>query len=251
VLQQVLRIPAFQYLLLKEPGEQGTSLRELQILMTHLLRSKRGRCETVSFCQTWKGWGGKPISISEQQDANEFFQLFLSQLPKPVIDLFQGEICVDFRGVQDANFHRQHDEQFLSLGVTVKDVPNIESSLELIWRREILAGNNQYQTDAGAKIDVYRVQYLKKPPPILVFQLKRFQYDKRTELEMRIGTKFEFLNEVELPLFNREFVRYTLFGAVLHAEQLHSGHYISMIKIDDTWTEFNDINVSQVSQQDR
>jgi ubiquitin C-terminal hydrolase len=112
VFQQILRIPAFQYLLLKEASQTDAVLFALQNLTTCLLKSKRQYGDTAIFCEVWRGWGNQPISLHEQQDAKEFLELLLDGLPPSVSSLFRGELSVKYSGIDDRSFVQENDESF-------------------------------------------------------------------------------------------------------------------------------------------
>jgi ubiquitin C-terminal hydrolase len=131
------------------------------------------------------------------------------------------------------------------IGLWVKNIERLEKSLELFWRRETLDGDNQYRTTSGRKLNVYRTQCLKTAPSVLVFQLKRFEYDVQSRTYCRLDSEFEFGQTVAFSNAN-----YVLHGVVLHAGQLSSGHYTSLVRIGDRWLLFNDSSVEPISESD-
>jgi hypothetical protein len=122
VFQQLFRIPAFQYLLLKAEADRP-DLRELKVLFHKLMFSKRPSCDPTAFAETWVGWDKKPIRPHEQQDANEFFQLLLDTWPPSLSSLFRGQVLVSIESLSEEHqFKAEVVEDFVSLGLGVSGI---------------------------------------------------------------------------------------------------------------------------------
>jgi ubiquitin C-terminal hydrolase len=240
VFQQILRIPAFQYLLLAEDCPEESSLHALQVLLHYMLHSKRRFCETLQFCQTWHGWDNEHVNVREQQDANEFFQLLIDQMPASLKSLFCGKLVnsIDGEGV-----HQEINENFLSLGLTVKNIGDLRRALDVMADPEVLEGDNQYVAEDGRRINATRQQRLIQLPPVLVFQLKRFEYHSRTQPGAKLNSRFEFPGYLDM--MNARFV---LNGVVLHTGEVNAGHYTSFMQIHEKWVKFNDMEVVEIEQ---
>jgi hypothetical protein len=249
ILQQVLRIPEFQDYLMTQKPAPGTWLKDLQILMTHLLRSKRKACNPESFFRMWSSLQEKSIDSARQRDAHEFLKEFFTALPIFVRNLFRGEFVVICRGIQMGAQIERRDITFSTFDLSVEKA-TLEGSLQHFSRLKLLHDWNPAHVNQGDRSDAYRTRHLTKTPPILVFHLKRFQRDNKTGLWTRRGTKFEFPYEFEWTLLNQQRERYVLHGVVLHTGEVQSGHYTSIIKCHEKWFEFNDCDVSEVSQGD-
>jgi ubiquitin C-terminal hydrolase len=90
--------------------------------------------------------------------------------------LFRGSIINTIKGLS-CSFESESSEEFLTLGLNVKDISSIEQSFETFLEAEVFAGANQYfAAGLGQKIDA-RKSRIGVAPPILVVHLKRFQYD--------------------------------------------------------------------------
>jgi ubiquitin C-terminal hydrolase len=80
VLQQLYAISEFTGLVLHYEFSDPARV-EFQSIFAHLLLSSQKVVNTTSFISRWTGWDKKPVNPREQQDVNEFLQLFLDQLP--------------------------------------------------------------------------------------------------------------------------------------------------------------------------
>jgi hypothetical protein len=249
ILQQILRIPEFQHCLMTQKPAPRTWLKDLQILMTHILRSKRKACRMDSFLQMWGSLHDNPIDLAAQRDAHAFLEEFFAALPIPVRGLFQCESVVIFRGIQMGAQIEQQDVTFSTFNLSL-DKATLKESLEYFSSTKVLRGWNPVHAQHGDQSDAYQTCHLTKTPSILVFHLKRFRWDGKTGLWTRIGTKFEFPYEFEWTLLNQQRAKYVLHGVVLHAGEVQSGHYTSIVKCHEKWFEFDDCNVSEVSPSD-
>jgi ubiquitin C-terminal hydrolase len=240
IFQQILRIPAFQHLLLAELCPDESSLHALQVLLHYMRCSKRRFCETSSLCQTWRGWDKEHVNVREQQDANEFFQLLIDQMPASLKSLFCGNLVnlIDGEGV-----HLQINEGFVSIGLTVKNIGDLRRALDVMTAPESLEGDNQYVAEGGRKIDATKRQRLIQLPPVLVFHLKRFEYHSRTKPGTKLNSRFEFPDHLDL--MNAHFV---LNGVVLHTGEVNAGRYTSLIQMNEKWVTFNDMEVVEIEQ---
>jgi hypothetical protein len=242
VFQQILRIPAFQYLLMNEQPDSA-----LGSLLTYICHSRRLYGETTKFTRTWKGWRQSLIDTAEQQDANEFLNLLVGQLPDSLQQLFRVEIEVVFRGIGHHRFRKRAKESYFSLGLAVTGFSNLHESYQALWVPERMAGANQYTDESGSR-DVDRVQKLVSAPLVLVCHLRRFQYDARMGRYAKINSRFTFPDRLEVVVTGQGTREYVLNGAVLHTGELNSGHYTSVLKGGDKFIKFNDIEISEISQ---
>jgi ubiquitin C-terminal hydrolase len=240
IFQQILRIPAFQHLLLAEDCRDDPSLHALQVLLHFMLHSKRRFCETLPFCQTWRGWDKECINVREQQDANEFFQLLIDQMPDSLKSLFCGKLenSIDGDGVD-----QRIKENFVSIGLTVKNIGDLQTALRVMNAPEKLEGENQYVDENGRKVNATKQQGLIQLPAVLVFQLKRFEYHSRTQPGTKLDSRFEFPDHLDMGK-----VHFVLNGVVLHTGEVNAGHYTSLVRMNETWVKFNDMEVVPITQ---
>lgn len=244
VFQCLLRIPLFRKMLIECDPKDDDSLKEIQKLVHFLMFSRRRYCDTTSFCRCWRGWGKQIVDPREQQDANEFLQLFLDQLPTEVNSLVQGELINEI--VPENGASVKIPETFFSIGLTVKDMKGVEDSLAAFAADELLVGENQYVMD-GQHVDAKKSHRIKTAPMVLVLQLRRFEYDLRTHERIKINSRFEIPDVLSLSQYMENPntpATYALFGAVLHCGEVGAGHYSSFARVDKEWWKFNDIETS-------
>ena len=243
VLQCLLRIPLFRKLVVEQESTSDESLKELQRLVHFIMFSLRRYCDTTNFCECWRGWGKQIVDPREQQDANEFLQMFLDQLPQNVNALLKGKLLNRIiAGKEQVDV----PENFFSISLTVKDLKGVADSLDLFAKDEMLVGENQYVLN-GKRVDAKRLQRISDAPPILVLHLKRFEYDVRTHERIKINSRFEIPERLDLSPYmetQNSDAKYTLYGAVLHCGEVGSGHYTAFLRVESKWWKFNDMDVT-------
>jgi hypothetical protein len=166
-------------------------------------------------------------------------------LPDRVKGLFQGEMTNYIQAVTDREFTKQIPESFYSLGLGVETTHDLEAALNAFAERQIFMNKDQYKSEHGESFDAAKLQKIKVAPPILIFQLKRFSYNRQTHNRAKLHTKFTFPPFVSLEKYmdKPQPVRYSLNGVVLHAGEVNSGHYSSIVRVGHDWMEFNDMEV--------
>lgn len=249
ILQQLFHIHAFRFLLLKEHFEDE-SYNYLQLMFQQMILTQRSYCETQQFCATWKGWGEITVNPKEQQDAMEFYQIMMNQLPKSISELFTGEIINTIQSVNsDEQFHKELSEQFYSLSLPIQDLNNMNESLDLFTEKTQFDGYNV--SEDGVKMDVIKYQQIKKIPQVLVIHLKRFQYNPHEKKRIKLNDPFDFPEDLDMSKYltdpNQDAL-YTLHGTVIHCGEANAGHYTSLIKISNKWYNFNDIEITEMQK---
>ena len=88
---------------------------------------------------------------------------------------------------------------------------------------------------------------IREAPPVVVFHLKRFEYDLSAGTRVKVNDRFEFPFTVDIaPLMEEPAGEaiYHLRGVVLHSGTGFGGHYVSLVKIGNEWYELNDHRVT-------
>lgn len=250
VLQQLFYTYPFRYLIVTTEVTDESQI-ELKRIFTELLLSTRYYCDTKPFCNVWKGWMKRPINPREQQDANEFFQLLLDQLPADFHSMFKGEIENRIEGT-DEEFVSTNLETFYSIGLDIKDLSSVTESFGSFVQNEYFTGENQYSI-GDRKINARKFARIKTAPNVLVLQLKRFEYDLTTFSRRKVDDKYEFEREFNLQEYMVDTSQpqiYELSGVVVHSGNAEGGHYCSYVLIGNEWLCFDDSEVSVVSEYD-
>ncbi|XP_059479532.1 probable ubiquitin carboxyl-terminal hydrolase FAF-X isoform X3 [Neocloeon triangulifer] len=263
-------------------------LKQVQAIFGHLAYSKlqfyvpRG---------LWKHFKlqGEPVNLREQQDAVEFFMSLVESLDEAFKALRQEQVMSKVLGgsFSDQKIckgcpHRySKEEPFSVISVDIRNHSNLVDSLEQYVKGELLEGADAYHCEkCNAKVVTVKRLCVKKLPPILAIQLKRFEYDYERVCAIKFNDYFEFPRDLDMEPYTvsglaklegeviecdyppgdssqpREMcTKYQLSGIVVHSGQASGGHYYSYIlhrQADGTakWYKFDDGDVTECKMDD-
>jgi ubiquitin C-terminal hydrolase len=246
IFQQLFWTYPFRHLILTSEMTEPWQ-NELKRIFAELLLSKRRFTDTQAFCACWTGWDKQLINPREQQDAYEFLQLLLDRLPA-FHGMFQGTITNTIQGVHDT-FESQSPELFYTIPLEIHGLENVEESFEYFLQSELFTGENQISI-GDRKIDARKFSRIAKAPEVLVLQLKRFQYDLKTLIRLKVNDRYKFpftLNIAQCLVESEDSVIYQLQGVVVHSGTAQAGHYSSIIRLGDRLVLFSDNEVSELT----
>ncbi len=224
-----------------EASEEGRLLFELQRLFGNLLMSEKRDFDTMDLVKTIKGYDGNTIRPGEQQDVDEFFNLFCTRLETALKESPQNRLLHDVFGGQISHLitcktcqkSSERVEDFLSISLDVKGKHNIYESLQSYIRGEVLDGSNKYFcSHCDAKRDSIKRCCLKTLPNVLIFHLKRFDFDLEQLRKIKVNDRFEYPLDLNMKHFTKEglndlnkseldwredgYYQYALRGVVVH-----------------------------------
>ncbi|KAK0096487.1 hypothetical protein PV326_005319 [Microctonus aethiopoides] len=259
-------------------------LKQVQAIFGHLAYSKlqyyipRG---------LWKHFKlqGEPVNLREQQDAVEFFMSLVESLDEALKALGHEQIMGKILGgsYSDQKIckgcpHRySKEEPFSVISVDIRNHSNLLDSLEQYVKGELLEGADAYHCDkCNKKVVTVKRLCVKKLPPVLAIQLKRFEYDFERVCAIKFNDYFEFPRDLDMEPYtvsglaklegevidcdyeevNKETcTKYQLSGIVVHSGQASGGHYYSYVlhrQNDGTakWYKFDDGDVTECKMEE-
>ncbi|XP_022160014.1 probable ubiquitin carboxyl-terminal hydrolase FAF-X [Myzus persicae] len=254
-------------------------LKQVQAIFGHLAFSKvqyyipRG---------LWKHFKlqGEPVNLREQQDAVEFFMSLVESLDEALKALSQDQIMSKTLGgsysdqkiCQGCPHRYSKEEPFSVISVDIRNHSNLTDSLEQYVKGELLEGADAYHCDkCNKKVVTVKRLCVKKLPPILAIQLKRFEYDFERVCAIKFNDYFEFPRNLDMEPYtvsglakiegeiidcdydesqNENNTKYQLTGIVVHSGQASGGHYYSYIQDrsaegSSKWYKFDDGDVTE------
>ena len=157
----------------------------------------------------------------------------------------------------EVNCKREIEETYNEIQLTVKGYKNIYESFDSYTAEEILDNEDKYETEKYGKQKAKKGIKFISFPPVLFLQLKRFEYNSKKDIMVKINDYFEYYNEIELSnyidpnilnskLYKKENYIYELHSVIVHQGNANSGHYYAYIKQSNNnkdWLLFNDENV--------
>jgi ubiquitin carboxyl-terminal hydrolase 9/24 len=188
VLQQLYMMPSFRKGILEVQANntEANALYCLRWIFGNLRDGRKTYFDASVLCKHIKDFDGRTLSIYEQKDADEFFNLLMDRLeynlkntdrPELTKDVFGGAFANDVI-CEDCPHRSTVKEEFLALNLQIHNKKNIAEGLNSYIEGEKLSGSNAYHC---AKCDK-RVNAKKRVsfgvlPNVLVIALKRFEFD--------------------------------------------------------------------------
>ncbi|KPI93410.1 putative ubiquitin carboxyl-terminal hydrolase FAF [Papilio xuthus] len=261
-----------------------TILKQVQAIFAHLQYSKLQYYVPRGLWAHFK-LQGEPVNLREQQDAVEFFMSLVESLDEALKTLGQEQLMAKTMGgtYSDQKIckgcpHRYcKEEPFSVVSLDIRNMSRLQESLEAYVRGELLEGADAYYCDkCSKKVVTVKRLCLNKLPPVLVIQLKRFEYDFEKVCAIKFNDYFEFPRELDVEPYTAwglaraegdatlwdggeeqtPETHYQLSGIVVHSGQASGGHYYSYVLLRDNgsesgrWVKMDDGDVSECGMHD-
>ncbi|MGH0127356.1 UNVERIFIED_CONTAM: hypothetical protein FKN15_039386 [Acipenser sinensis] len=268
-------------------------LRHLQVIFGHLAASRLQYYVPRGFWKQFRLWG-EPVNLREQHDALEFFNSLVDSLDEALkalghpamLSKVLGGSFADQKICQGCPHRYECEESFTTLNVDIRNHQNLLDSMEQYVKGDLLEGANAYHCEkCNKKVDTVKRLLIKKLPPVLAIQLKRFDYDWERECAIKFNDYFEFPRELDMepytvagvaklegddvnpenqviqnePTENEQpgSTKYRLVGVLVHSGQASGGHYYSYIiqrnggdGEKNRWYKFDDGDVTECKMDD-
>uniref|UniRef100_A0A8C4MGA5 USP domain-containing protein n=1 Tax=Equus asinus asinus TaxID=83772 RepID=A0A8C4MGA5_EQUAS len=269
-------------------------LRHLQVIFGHLAASRLQYYVPRGFWKQFRLWG-EPVNLREQHDALEFFNSLVDSLDEALkalghpamLSQVLGGSFADQKICQGCPHRYECEESFTTLNVDIRNHQNLLDSLEQYIKGDLLEGANAYRCEkCDKKVDTVKRLLIKKLPPVLAIQLKRFDYDWERECAIKFNDYFEFPRELDMEPYTVRGVaklegdnvnpdsqliqqneqsesetagstKYRLVGVLVHSGQASGGHYYSYIiqrngkdGERNRWYKFDDGDVTECKMDD-
>ncbi|CAF0886485.1 unnamed protein product [Rotaria sordida] len=211
ILQQLYMVPQISEHILSvhDDGEHINGVNktsdsslfyQVQQVFGHLMESKMQYYSPESLWKVFRLWG-QEINVREQQDAFDFFTSMTDQIDEYLKSIKQEEIfhkqfggifCNQMICINGCNHRYEGEEKFMALNVAVK-VDSLNESLNQFVKGEVLDGNNAYFcAKCQEKRTTIKRLCIKKLPPLLCIQMKRFGFDWENNRALKFDDYFKF-----------------------------------------------------------
>jgi ubiquitin carboxyl-terminal hydrolase 7 len=205
------------------------------------------------------GWDTR--QIFEQQDVQELSRVLMERLEEKMKntpaenslgEIFSGKMKT-FIDCINIPFSSSREEEFWDVQLNVSKMTGVNESFQDYCQVEVMEGDNQYHAEGHGMQDARKGVIFSSFPDVLHLQLKRFEYDFAREQMMKINDRFEFPETLDAtPYLDKEADQsepyiYKLHGVLVHAGELHAGHYYAFLKPekDGFFYKFDDDRVTR------
>ncbi|KDO23632.1 hypothetical protein SPRG_11078 [Saprolegnia parasitica CBS 223.65] len=272
VVQACFFIPAFKVLVFSTPASRPQSLLfQIQSLFAHLNASSRpyvSPAPLLSVLHTSTGAHQRQAAARRERVLDAFLQQLESeingvhtaeaQLHASLGGLFSNEL------VAEGDKYSERLEPFHFVSVQVRDRPHLEASLDSWVDGDMVSYTWDTPTDGKQTLETHKRISIHTLPNVLVFHLKRFEFDFETMQQIKLHDAFEFPMELDMRRYTKEgqarrrneedmawrapeYYLYECSGAIVHVGTAQSGHYYCYLrdpKATASWVECNDTLVT-------
>ncbi|KFV99460.1 Putative ubiquitin carboxyl-terminal hydrolase 50, partial [Eurypyga helias] len=170
-----------------------------------------------------------------------------------ITELFEGELCYDITCLKcKTTVARPERFTVLSLPIPAKRTCSLQDCLKRFFQQDTLTRNNQIHCSrCGAKRNAAVEAIMTKAPPILVFHLKRFEWQGKHNRKLSTNVCYP-LSDLDLAPYGShgacKDAEYSLCAVVNHSGLLDDGHYTALCKhsLTRNWYHFDDAQVTQI-----
>ena len=203
------------------------------------------------------------LNVHLQMDVDEFFGNILDKIENRlkktknenlVKYFFQGSQNDILKFQDGCTHHRINVNNFYSIQLQVQNKKNIYESLDTLTEGELMNGDNCiFCPKCNKKIPAVKSQKFKTLPRMLIFVLKRFEFDYDTLKKVKINDYYEFPQELDMSKYlmeengdeKNDKNKFILKSVVVHMGNSEQGHYYAFIRKEgDKWYQFNDTEVT-------
>ncbi|KAL6697684.1 hypothetical protein J3F84DRAFT_293406 [Trichoderma pleuroticola] len=270
LLTQLFMNTAFRRFILEFKIEDAEDSQQLlfhtQKLFGFLQDSYRRSIDPTHFVGCIKTYDDVLIDIHNQMDVEEFYSLFFDRLEsQPMTDddkralrsIYGGQLVQQVKS-QECEHVSERLEPFSAIQCDIHGKSTLQESLQAYVRGEVLEGDNKYKcSSCDRHVDAVKRACLKEVPDNLIFHLKRFDFNLRTQQRSKVNDYFSFPSTIDMRPYTIDHLSnptdtdqqedmFELVGILIHAGTAESGHYYSYIRertstVDrPSWVEFND-----------
>jgi hypothetical protein len=258
VLQALFHLPRFR-LTVYALTSGCRMVRELQRLFGSLQVASKP-CSTKLLTQTlqWTDLDALPgRGGAGQRDSEAFFRLILAQIRESssdpsVCDLFTGKYATPLRSL-NMDISTVQVEDFWLIPLEIRGCSSLYEAINKFVEPQ-LAPSDQYFGDFHLRHDPSSGFEFIELPSVLVFSLRRFDFELLHVRRDPSGEYFSFPEELDMTKYvsraTRSYV-FDIFAVLVYTGYANSGHHFAYIKTapDWQWYHFNDSVVSIATRE--
>ncbi|EIE26652.1 cysteine proteinase [Coccomyxa subellipsoidea C-169] len=263
LLQFLYNINYFRQAVYHMPTAEEDIAKSIPLALQSLFYKLQFGESSVSTKDLTKSFGWDSYDAFMQHDVQELNRVLQEKLEDKmkgtkvegtIGQLFEGHMHMFIECI-NVDYKSTRQESFMDLQLDVKGCKHIYDSFDKYCEVEVMDGQNQYKTDDHGLQDARKGVLFDDFPPVLQLQLKRFEYDFRRDIMVKINDRYEFPDELDLDYEHGKYLSenadrsvrnlYRLHSVLVHSGGVHGGHYYAFIRPDGKhWFKFDDEKVS-------
>jgi ubiquitin carboxyl-terminal hydrolase 7 len=264
LLQSLFLTPAFRKAVYQIPTNvEGPAKSNHAYALQRLFLQLQISENAVATNELTSSFGWDTRQIFEQQDVQELSRVLMERLEEKMkgteaenalAKMFVGKMKTYIDCI-NVDYQSSRIEDFWDLQLNVSKMTGIDDSFRDYCQVETMEGDNKYHAEGFGLQDARKGVIFESLPSVLHLQLKRFEYDFAKEQMMKINDRFEFPETWDAtPYLSEDADRsesyiYRLHGVLVHAGDVHAGHYYAFLKPgkDDDFYKFDDDRVTRAT----
>jgi ubiquitin carboxyl-terminal hydrolase 7 len=227
----------------------------------HELDEKKTAVDTLNLT---KSFGWTEIDYYRGQDLHEFINIFYEAIRNPLLkntttDIQLSDMLIgtlqQFTRCIDVEYETTREEKMFIQSLTLyKNEETLDECLDSFFSIERLEGDNKYRIPNGEKHEADMGLRSAKYPPVLLMELKRYEFDFNTMSINKVTRPVTYPAHLDLSKrSNNADDKYTLVAVAIHRGSREAGHnmvYIRPYSNFKKWILCNDSEVTEKSEQD-
>lgn len=266
LLQSYFFTKSFRKLVYQIPTEDNIAAESVPLALQKIFYQLQRSDAAVDTSELTSSFGWDTGDAFTQHDVQELNRVLMDSLEANMIntpvegklnDIFVGKMKSYIKCV-NVDYESSRVEDFWDIQLNVKNLSNLTESFQNYIEVELMEGENQYQAQGFGLQDAKKGVVFEEFPDVLHLQLKRFEFNFDYEALVKINDRYEYPESIDLSpyLDNEDQTKiiepciYDLHGVLVHAGDLASGHYYTLIKPDESnnWYRFDDDKVWKVTR---
>ncbi|PTB67813.1 hypothetical protein BBK36DRAFT_1193875 [Trichoderma citrinoviride] len=255
---------------IQDPSHSQQLLFHMQKLFGFMQESYRRCVDPTDLVSSIKTYEDAMIDIHNQMDVEEFYSLLFDRLEsqsmteserKKLRSIYGGQLVQQIKS-KECEHVSERLEPFSAIQCDINGKKTLQESLQAYVDGEVLEGDNKYKcSSCDQHVDAVKRTCLKDLPDNLIFHLKRFDFNVRTQQRCKVNDHFVFPPSIDMRPYTIDYLSdptkdtssrdvFELVGVLVHSGTAESGHYYSYIRERSSttdcssWVEFNDDTVT-------
>lgn len=253
LLQTLFHVPSFRKAVYHMPTTETdvatkNNASSLPLALQSLFYRLQYSGTSVSTRELTRSFGWDSVDSFMQHDVQELNRVLCDKLQEKMKNtvvegtiekLFEGHV-MNYIDCIDVDYQSTRRESYQDLALDVKGCPDLYASLDKFIEVERLDGENKYFAENYGKQDAKKGVLFLDFPPVLMLQLKRFEYDFQRDALVKINDRYEFPLELDLDIGDRKYLakgsdpsiqnQYTLHSVCVHSGGAQGGHYFAFVR---------------------